>query len=1066
MRRAKGGFSLNQAWAVLATIAVVVPVTITMAWYGWQSYVSQMDYALQAKRQANEMLRFKIVSEVGRLKSLFENKSDVFSLLVERAGDAVALNDIYILMNNALEREQAIHEIVLLSPGSKIIAAVGAQDEYADAFPPSEAALAEIATQWGFDVARDHPRVVIPLQGRNYIGSPGMYDGLTIFTMATPVGKKVNAVIVAKIDAAKLWEGGVPDQGIAIQKARDYMLDSRGVLIHDIPGSDYKAGDLMTHLSITQAALIEQDWRSDQSYIGTTKQLVFGTKTQIPLLGWTLVSEVIVAEIRQPIWESLLQIFAFSLLVIGLFVCGIVYMAKKTLAPIRSASQVIDRIAGGDLNLELKPSGIRELNKVAEGFNNMIRAQRRTENMLRKREQDLAITLNSIGDAVIATDIRGKITNMNPVAELLTGWKTENCIGLPLVDVVLFSDAKTKAPIDDPLKQVLQQGEAITLTNDIMLTARDGTAHHIANSAAPIVDDHGTIRGAVLVIGDVTEKYKLGQEVDKQLERFKELSNLALTLTGAPQDIFDTISELVARLIGVQVVCVSEIQGEEQHFLSIYANGELSSDPRGNSNLADTPCGVVVRDREIRIYDDVARLFPEAMVMQKYNAHAYCGCPALNSNGDVVAVIYLLHGETRCFSEDDQSLLRIFSQRIGLEIEHAQFLRQLRDQEAQILQSQKMEAVGQLTGGLAHDFNNLLAIIDGNLSLLEADIENGRQIPPEELRESVLASLSAGRRGAELTHRMLAFSRKQALQPEVLNINHIVEGMEDLLERTLGEDIEIGWHLATKGWRTLADASQLENVLLNLVLNARDAMPAGGKLTIETGEIVLEESYARARGDFVAGDYVMLAVSDNGIGMEAGVVERVFEPFYTTKELGKGTGLGLSMVYGFAQQSGGHVVIYSEPGKGTTVKIHLPRTARAYKALDEQDSKGSQMNGDETILIIEDDEEVRSVTKRILIRHGYTVLESENGLNALALFDKVSTIDLLLSDVVLPGGMSGPEIAQKVHQRNPGMKVLYMSGYTENSVIHHGQLEDGIDLISKPFTQKALGHKVREVLDA
>jgi len=1059
------GFSLNQTWAALAAAAVVVPVTLVMAWYGWQSYNTQLNYALQVERQGNELLKISLESEVSRLKSLFINQGETLSLFVDQANEPVGLGHIYTLLRNMLEQEPAIHEIILLSPNSKILAFVEAHDLTRPG-KHSEAELQTISEEWGFDVGEEQARIVIPLQGRNYLGSPKIHDGLTVITMSSPVGKNIDAVLIALVDASKLWTAGSPEHGIGTSKTRDYILDAHGVLIHDIPGSSYKAGDLMTHLGITRAALIEQDWRADQSYIGITNQLVYGTKTHIPVLGWTLTSEVIGAEITRPIWQFLFQIFAFSLIVISFFVWGVVYLARRTLSPLAEASRAIDRIAGGDLSMELKPSGIRELNAMVLGFNNMVKSRRHTENILRKREQYLAITLNSIGDAVITTNIRGKITNMNPVAETLTGWSKNNCTGLPLADVVLFSNAKTQTPILDPLRPVLERGETIALTNDTMLTARDGSTRHIANSAAPIIDEHGSIRGAVLVISNVSEKYKLSQEIDKQLVRFKELANLALTLTGAPQDIFDTISELIARLLGVQVVCISEVQGHEQIFLSVFASGKLSPQTGDRNGLPDTPCGVVVRDGKLQIFDGVSDQFPKAAVMQKHGAQAYCGCPALDSEGNVVAVVYLLQNKPHTFSDDDQSLLRIFSQRIGLEIEHARFLRRLKEQEGQLRQSQKMDAVGQLTGGLAHDFNNLLAIIQGNLSFLEEDLSDGRPISTEDLRESVQASLSAGRRGAELTHRLLSFSRQQALQPEVLNVSGVVQGMEDLLERTLGEDIEIRWHLSAGDWLALADASQLENVLLNLVLNARDAMPGGGTLTIETIEASLDDAEANAQGDIASGDYMILAVSDSGVGMPADVLDRVFEPFFTTKDRDKGTGLGLSMVYGFAKQSQGHVAIYSEQEKGTTVKIYLPRAANNVGRLDAESVKPLVEGGDETILIVEDDPEVRRITKRILMRQGYTVLESENGLEALELLGKANAIDLLLSDIVLPGGISGPEIAKKVRGKLPNLKILFMSGYTENAVVHHGYLDEGVDLINKPFTFKTLGSKVRDVLDA
>lgn len=385
----------------------------------------------------------------------------------------------------------------------------------------------------------------------------------------------------------------------------------------------------------------------------------------------------------------------------------------------------------------------------------------------------------------------------------------------------------------------------------------------------------------------------------------------------------------------------------------------------------------------------------------------------------------------------------------------------------QLRQSQKMEAVGQLTGGVAHDFNNLLAIIEGNLSLLLGDVAAGAELGPEHVREFIEPALEAGRRGADLTHRLLAFSRKQALDPVALDIDAVIKGMENLLKRTLREDIDLSFRPGRADWLAEADRSELENVLLNLVINARDAMPGGGKLTIETAEVKLDDEYTSSHAEVVPGDYVMLAVSDTGTGMDADTLERVFEPFFTTKDTGQGTGLGLSMVYGFARQSRGHVVIYSEPGDGTTVKLYLPRAAAAEAAVHhiQRAHEFDSAAGDETILVVEDDAAVRRITTRILSRQGYTVLQAEDGKTALDILNGEHDICLLLTDVVLAGGMNGPELVKALPPREPMVKVLYMSGYTDNAVLQHGALAVGGDLIGKPFSSTGLGAKVREVLD-
>jgi len=387
---------------------------------------------------------------------------------------------------------------------------------------------------------------------------------------------------------------------------------------------------------------------------------------------------------------------------------------------------------------------------------------------------------------------------------------------------------------------------------------------------------------------------------------------------------------------------------------------------------------------------------------------------------------------------------------------------QRKEIEEQLRQAQKMEAVGHLTGGIAHDFNNLLTTIIGNLDLVKDHIEEN-----PEAQSFMDAAFKASLRGADLTQRLLAFSRKQALCPEPTDVNRLVPGMTELMRRTLGEDIQIETVLAGGLWHAMVDPGQLENALLNLAINARDAMPEGGKLTIETANTRLDQDYAGAHQEVTPGQYVMVAVTDTGTGMPPKVIERAFEPFFTTKEVGKGSGLGLSMIYGFVKQSGGHVAIYSELARGTTVRLYLPKATDAgLRAHIAQASRRNQPRGHETILVVEDDPDVRAFVVAALRVFGYQVNEAEDGPTALVLLDELSHIDLLLTDVVLPRGMNGRQVAEEVQKRLPQVKVLYTSGYTENVVVHHGRLDEDAKLLAKPYTRETLAIKVRSVLDA
>jgi CheY-like chemotaxis protein len=378
-----------------------------------------------------------------------------------------------------------------------------------------------------------------------------------------------------------------------------------------------------------------------------------------------------------------------------------------------------------------------------------------------------------------------------------------------------------------------------------------------------------------------------------------------------------------------------------------------------------------------------------------------------------------------------------------------------------------MEAVGQLTGGVAHDFNNLLTVVTGHLDMARRRLTER----PEDarLQRNIASAIEGAQRAATLTHRLLAFSRQSPLQPEVIDLNRVVAGMSDLIRRTLGETIAIETVAAGGLWRVEADLNAVENAVLNLCVNARDAMPDGGKLTIETANVHLDEHYpAVARGDLKAGQYAMLAVCDTGEGMPPEVRERVFEPFFTTKPVGKGTGLGLSQVYGFLRQSGGHASIYSEVGEGTTVKLYFPRRrggeaagGDAAPAVPQAVEEGTG----ETILVVEDEDMVREFTVSALGDAGYRVLAAADGPSGLALLDAHPEVAVLFTDVVLAGPLNGRKVADEALRRRPGLKVLFTTGYTRNAIVHHGRLDEGVELITKPFTAVSLAEKVARVLE-
>jgi signal transduction histidine kinase/ActR/RegA family two-component response regulator len=397
-----------------------------------------------------------------------------------------------------------------------------------------------------------------------------------------------------------------------------------------------------------------------------------------------------------------------------------------------------------------------------------------------------------------------------------------------------------------------------------------------------------------------------------------------------------------------------------------------------------------------------------------------------------------------------------------------------REAEATLMQAQKMEAVGQLSGGIAHDFNNLLTIIIGNLDAMKrqlamlAGLEPARDIAGK-LSKSLDAALRGAQSSAQLTHRLLAFSRRQALEPQRLDLNRLVSGMLEMFRRTLGSDISIETVLGAGLWPTFADGHQLENVLLNLALNAKAAMPDGGCLTIETANTYLDDAYVRRFGDIKAGQYAVLCVTDTGTGIAKDILDKVFEPFFTTKPPGEGSGLGLAMVHGFVKQSGGHVRIYSEEGRGTTVKIYLPRLiGEEVGAVPAGKAEGKQAipraKPGEMILLVEDSEGVREYARDILLELGYGVIDAANVQEALRAVAKKPHISLLFTDVVL-GESNGRVLADKVRQIYPNLPVLFTTGYTRNAIVHQGRLDPDVQLLNKPFTQQDLARKLRELLD-
>jgi len=446
---------------------------------------------------------------------------------------------------------------------------------------------------------------------------------------------------------------------------------------------------------------------------------------------------------------------------------------------------------------------------------------------------------------------------------------------------------------------------------------------------------------------------------------------------------------------------------------------------------------------------------------------AFLGVP-LKLGAEVLGVLSIRTRRARGFSSEDLQLVTAFASQAAVALENSRLYQEtqrayeeLSETQDQLTQARKMEAVGRLAGGVAHDFNNLLTVMIGRSQLLL------RQLTTEDpVRPAIeLIEHTAGR-ATDLTRQLLAFSRKQILQPTVLNLNAVVAKSGELLNRVIGEDVALLTVLDPALGCVEADPSQIEQIVVNLVMNARDAMPEGGRLTLETANVELDPAYARRHVEVRPGPHVMLAVSDTGVGMDPDTRARIFEPFFTTKGPGQGTGLGLATVYGIVKQSGGHIWVYSEPGRGTTFKIYLPRVAQVAGPVESPPLPAPSAHGRETILLVEDETAVRDLARDILQANGYRVLEARHGSEALRICERhAGPIHLMLTDVVMPG-MSGRQLAERLAPLQPTMTVLYMSGYTNNAIVHRGVLDARTAFLQKPFTPDALARKVREGLDA
>jgi PAS domain S-box-containing protein len=567
---------------------------------------------------------------------------------------------------------------------------------------------------------------------------------------------------------------------------------------------------------------------------------------------------------------------------------------------------------------------------------------------------------------------------------------------------------------------------------------------------------------------------RLYQRAEARAEKLTALSTLTRLITSAAgtREVFQGVARAAVTLLGAKTARVWVADHTEG---VLQMQGSFGLDPAVEqlaTGFSSLPFGTGVIGAAFT--SGTPEYIPDVQQEPRWknqrlaiegDLHGYAGLP-LTTGDRVVGVLSILFGDRREFSDEDKELMRLLADQAAIAIEQARLFEELKVSyedlqrtQAQLAQAQKMEAIGQLAGGIAHDFNNLLTVIGGRSQLLLSRLP--AQSP---VRRDLELIQKTSERAAALTRQLLAFSRKQILAPKVLDLNAVVSGMASMLQRLIGEDIDLAFRAGADLGRVKADPGQIEQVIVNLVVNARDAMPGGGRVTLETANVELGEQYARRHVGVQPGPYVMLAVSDTGTGMDAETQARIFEPFFTTKAPGKGTGLGLATVYGIVKQSGGNIWVYSEVGKGTTFKIYLPRVEETEESV--QPEVALPGRGTETILLVEDEDEVRELAREILEAYGYTVFQARQPAEAMLIAERhPGPIHLLVTDVVMPE-MSGRALAERLAPLRPEMKVLYMSGYTDNAIVHHGRLDAGTPFVQKPFTPDVLVRKVREVLES
>ena len=638
--------------------------------------------------------------------------------------------------------------------------------------------------------------------------------------------------------------------------------------------------------------------------------------------------------------------------------------------------------------------------------------------------QRLQLLVDGVVDyAIYLISVEGTVLTWNAGAERLKGYRANEIIGEPFATFFTPEDQSA----DVPGKALAAAATTGRFESEGWRVRKDGSRFWALGVVDAVRDDDGRLIGFAKVTRDMTERRHAQQKLEESELRFRRLVDAVVDYAIFQLDKTGHVTTWNTGAQRIKGYAADEIIGH--HFRQFYP----------------------FEDRAARIPE---RALEIAAREGKYEAEGW----RLRKDGTRFCAFVVIDP-----IRDETGELIGFAKVTRDITERMEAQRTLKATQEQLAASQKMEAIGQLSGGIAHDFNNLTMIVIGNL---ESAMRRAKDLAgATNLQRSLDNAMRGAQRAAALTGRLLAFSRRQPLDPKPIEAARFLSSAAEFLQRSLGERVEVEFVGSAGLWQIEVDPNHLETALLNLAINARDAMPEGGKLTLESSNVYVDEDYSRLNQEISPGQFVMIAVSDTGTGMAREVVDRAFEPFFTTKDPGQGTGLGLSQVYGFVKQSGGHIKLYSEVGQGTTVKIYLPRWIGRVEEIEDKAAEPSTAYRGETVLVVEDDNDLRTYLAEVLRELGYTVITANGSEQALKHLNAPATkIDLLLTDVVMPG-RNGRELAQEAQRLRPGLPVLYMTGYSRNAVVHHGRLDHGIELLQKPVAQSVLAAKLREILD-